>query len=188
MKKIPCLFEREFTDQRRPVLLASVTPGCEWAMAGRGIATRKWDGTAVLVRDGKIYARLDCKRGKQPPEGALPCQEPDPITGHWPHWVLADRPEDKWIRAAANVMASGLPNGTYEAIGPKIGGNAEHMDHHELKRHGDTVADPVRTLDGLREFLAANDWEGIVFHHPDGWMCKIRRADFGLPWPIKVTA
>ena len=28
------------------------------------------------------------------------------------------------------------------------------------------------------------DIEGIVWHHPDGRMAKIKRRDFGLSWPI----
>lgn len=186
MKKIPCLFRRDFSGGRRPVLLSEVTPGCDWVLVGEGVPTRKRDGTAVLVRQGKLYTRLDCKKGKAPPPGALPCDpEPDPVTGHWPHWVEATRPEDRWVReAAANL---GLPpsKGTYEALGPRINGNHEHLASHILVRHGAERWDDVpRNFDGLRAFLAATpDVEGIVFHHPDGRMAKIRRDDFGLDWP-----
>ena len=190
MKKIPCLFERDFTDKRRPVLLRTVTPGCEWVIAGEGVATRKWDGTAVMVKDGKVYARLDCKNGKVPPPGALPCDPaPDPVTGHWPHWIEATRPEDRWIReAAANELA--FPeDGTYEAIGPKIGSNHEHAAEHQLRRHGAAQFEPFpRDFDGIRAWLAEHEIEGIVFHHPDGRMVKIRRDDFGLDWPVERTA
>lgn len=24
-------------------------------------------------------------------KGAIPCDEPDPVTGHWPHWVKVDK-------------------------------------------------------------------------------------------------
>lgn len=89
MRKMPCLFERDFTDKRRPVLLRAVTLGCEWVLNGEGIASIKRDGTACAVIDGALYARFDAKRGKTPPPGAIPCDpEPDPVTGHWPHWVL----------------------------------------------------------------------------------------------------
>ena len=90
MIKIPCLFQRDFSDQRRPKLLRAVTLGCEWVQAGEGVATRKWDGTACLVRNGLLYARLDFKANRRhgqrvPPADAIPCQEQDPVTGHWPH-------------------------------------------------------------------------------------------------------
>ena len=42
------------------------------------------------------------------------------------------------------------------------------------------VLDCPRTFDGIREFLAPLDIEGIVFHHPDGRMVKIRKDDYGL--------
>lgn len=185
MKKIPCLFVREFKMDRTFTITDAVSPGCEWVLAGEGIATRKWDGTAVLVRDGVLYARYDAKHGKSPPPGAIPCtEEPDSVTGHWPHWVRADRPQDKWIREAA-VNAGHSPDGTYEAIGPNIGVNADGWSRHMLIPHGHMMLHAVpRTFAGLREHLASLPWEGIVFHHEDGRMAKIRRDDFGLPWPM----
>lgn len=200
MKKMPCLFVREFygpghfdRSKNKFKLTDVVTPGCEWVLAGEGVATRTWDGTAVLVKDGHLYARYDAKKGKTPPAGAIPCTEaPDPVTEHWPHWVLADRPQDHWIRQAAEN--SGLLmqlDGTYEAIGPNINGNADGWPRHVLMRHGAQVLEMTsnwRTFDGIRTVLADLPWEGLVFHHPDGRMCKIRRDDFGLPWPVPLAA
>jgi hypothetical protein len=190
MKKMPCLFVREFHGNGTFTITEQVSPGCEWVIAGEGIATRKWDGTAVMVRAGRLYARYDAKKGKAPPVGAIPCTDaPDPTTGHWPHWVVADGPQHKWIREAffALALANGgaVEDGTYEAVGPAINGNAERHDRHTLKPHGAVFTrNAIRTFDGLRAWLASHDWEGIVFHHPDGRMCKIRRDDFGLPWPV----
>jgi hypothetical protein len=198
MKKIPCLFVRDFTDRRHPVITEVVTPGCEWVIAGEGIATRKWDGAACAIIGGKLYARYDAKNGKAPPEGAIPCDDPDPVTGHWPHWIPATRPEDRWIREAVcqrggpDGLASALPDGTYEALGPKINGNHERfIVQHHLIRHGEegdrfqTIGREgvPRTFQGLRDYLQVNVIEGIVFHHPDSRMAKIRRDDFGFDWP-----
>lgn len=181
MKKIPCLFQRDFTDRRNPVLLRGVTPGCEWVLSGEGIATRKWDGTAVAIIEGKLYARYDARRGKPLPNGAIPCGDPDDITGHNPCWVLADGPEHKWIRAAHGGRE--YEDGTYEAIGPKINGNHESVASHSLERHGADVLDAPRSFDGLHDYLLHHLMEGIVFHRQDGRMCKIRRNDYGVPWP-----
>lgn len=187
MKKIPCLFKRDFTT-RPPTLLREVTPGCEWVLDGIGRATRKWDGTAAAIIGGELYARYDAKRGKPAPDGAIPCDDPDPVTGHHPHWVKADRPCDTWIRAAYDgavlFCVAHPPDGTYEAIGPKIGVNAERWPHHTLMRHGRGEWLVERSFDGIGACLAGERIEGLVFHHPDGRMCKIRRADYGLPWPI----
>jgi hypothetical protein len=194
MKKMPCLFVREFHVIGTFTITEAITPGCEWAIAGEGIASRKWDGTAVLVKEGRLYARYDAKKGKAPPAGAIPCTEaPDPVTGHWPHWVLADGPQHKWIREA-HALASGMvvpkpPDGTYEACGENIQGNPQGLVGHLLIPHT-TPTDALdpwgRTFSGIRAFLGSVPWEGIVFHHPDGRMCKIRRKDFGLPWPVKA--
>lgn len=187
MKKIPCVFEREFLGSHDVMLLTTVTPGCEWVLDGEGIPTRKYDGTAVAIIGGQLYARLDCKRGKRPPAGAIPCSDPDAITGHWPHWVIADRPEDRWIREAyENSAAHTNGDGTYEAIGPKINGNHDNEPEHILVRHGvDILPLPDRSWDGIREFLSQWAIEGIVFHHPDGRMAKIRRHDYGFMWPVE---
>lgn len=81
MKKMPCLFQRTFHGHDSATLLREVTPGCEWVLAGEGVASRKWDGTACMVKDGALYKRYDAKRGKTPPPGAIPCGDPDPVTG-----------------------------------------------------------------------------------------------------------
>lgn len=194
MKKIPCVFKRNFTSKNTFELLEEPEVGCEWVLAGEGIATRKWDGTAVAIIDGKLYARYDAKSGKPAPDNGIPCCDPDPITGHWPHWVPADRAQDVWIRTAfddyywylMNMYGESLvADGTYEAIGPKIGGNAENADHHKLVKHGEHIINVDPSYNSIKDFLTDNVMEGIVFHHPDGRMAKIRRADFKLKWPVK---
>lgn len=189
MKKIPCLFVRVFHGRDHATLTEEVTPGCEWVLAGEGTASRKWDGAACMLRDGVLYKRLDCKRGKAPPPGAIPCQEPDAVTGHWPHWVKVDYgdPANRWFVEAdeGDSSTARLEDGTYELIGPKVNGNPERVDRHVFRRHGDVVLDVPRTYNGIAVFLAYFEIEGIVFAHPDGRMCKIRRDDYGLPWPVR---
>jgi hypothetical protein len=185
VKKIPCLFLRDFADRRRPVLLRDVTPGCEWVLAGEGRASRKIDGTACLIRGGLLFTRYDAKKGKAPPPGWEACEpEPDPKTGHWPGWVpVTDAPEFKYHREALARLAAPA-DGTYELIGPKVNGGHEGVPDHVLVPHGASIVSPPRTWDGLRDWLTANPVEGVVFAHPDGRMAKIRRDDYGLPWPV----
>lgn len=45
MRKIPTLFVREFLPNHKILITDQVTPGCEWVLAGEGVATRKLDGT-----------------------------------------------------------------------------------------------------------------------------------------------
>lgn len=184
MIKMPCLFERDFTD--KPVLLRTVTPGCEWVIAGEGVASIKRDGTACAVIGGVLHARYDAKRGKAPPPGCIPCSEPDPITGHHPHWQpVADEPHFKWHREAW-AQRGEMRDGTYELCGPKLQGNPEMLDSHRFIRHGLEIVEAPRTFDGLRAFLETLQYEGLVFAHPDGRFAKIRRADFGLRWPLEA--
>jgi hypothetical protein len=197
---MPCLFQRDFTNRKRPVLLRDVTPGCEWVLAGEGTASVKWDGTACMVQDHKLFRRYDCKHGKTPPEGFVPCGDPDSVTGHWPGWIpIDDGPECKWHREALlGIYASDgtrfrpsqvLPNGTYELCGPRVQGNPQQLPEHELVPHGQDVIRPPRDWDGLRGYLERNrSLEGIVWAHPDGRMAKLRRDDFGFSWPNKPGA
>ena len=60
-------------------------------------------------------------------------------------------------------------------------GNPERWPWHILMRHGGfPLEDAPRTFDGLREWFKDKDVEGIVWHHPDGRMVKIKARDFGL--------
>lgn len=188
MKKIPSLFQRNYDGDR--LVRDEVTPGCEWVLAGEGVPTRKWDGTCCLVRDGKLYKRYQVKRGATPPDGFEPACDVDPVTGKQQGWILVgEGPEDLYHRepiARLLIWGKGkLPtvqDGTYELVGPKVQGNPERLTCHMLLRHGEhpLARTLPRTFTGLKEYLAANDIEGIVWHHPDGRMAKIKTKDFGL--------
>ena len=186
MKKIPSLFKRDYEGPRQ--VYDELVDGTEWVQAGEGIATEKVDGTCCLVRNGKLYKRYDAKHGKNPPAEWEPAEdEPDENTGHWPGWLpVGEGPEDKWHREAFGSTPI-FYNGTYELIGPKVQDNPYDLAQHHLVEHGSIVIDNVpRTFEALRDWLFDNDAiEGIVWHHPDGRMVKIKRRDFGLPWPVK---
>ena len=187
MKKIPSVFKRDYEGNRQ--VYDEIVPGCEWVLAGEGTATEKIDGTACLVRDGKLYKRYDAKKGKTPPEGFEPTEEaPDPNTGHWPGWIpVTNAPEDRWHREA--IFITYPADGTYELVGPKIQSNPYHHDVHRLVKHGSIVLNDVpRDFEGIRDYLVRTYIEGIVWHHPDGRMAKIKRHDFGLPWPLRRGA
>ena len=194
MRKIPSIFERDWAGDRSrvvPVLVA----GCEWILAGEGTPTRKWDGTAVLVRSGQLYKRYDAKPGRTPPADFEPCEfERDKVTGHWPGWILlGNGPEDRWLREAYEASGgSTLTDGTYEAIGPKIGGNGERVDTHRLMRHGADVQTigymPPKSVEdlyaNLASYLSLAHIEGIVWWQDGIPAGKIKRRDFGRPWPL----
>jgi hypothetical protein len=183
MKKIPSLFKRDYDGTR--LVYDAVVEGCEWVATGEGVATRKYDGTACMVRDGKLYRRYDAKAGRTPPLNFIPAEEaPDPVTGHWPGWVpVGDRPEDRWHREAYNL--SDEPDGTYELVGPRVQDNPEGYAVHVLIRHGvERLPDAPRDFDGLRAYLAEHDIEGIVWWRdlsdPNCDKVKIKAKDFAI--------
>ena len=181
------LFERKFTAGGRLIRITKVvTDGCEWVLAGEGSASEKVDGSCCAIIGGRFYRRFDAKRGRVAPEGAIPCQEaPDPVTGHFPHWVLVDpsNPADKWYWNAYINTPWASEDGTYEAVGVHFQNNPYGLDDDFLERHGRIrIADCPRTFDGIRRYLESHNIEGIVFRRDDGEMCKIKRSDFGLIW------
>lgn len=187
MKKIPTIFLRD--ERNRARVTAKPNPACQWVFDGDGVPTRKWDGTACLWKDGILWKRYDVKRGRPAPDGFVPAQDPDPVTGHWPGWVaVGPGPEDRWFREGHLEVGTAWVEGqTYELIGPKVNGNPEGVESHMFFPHGSIIVMAPRTFEALGEaFEGPNGQiEGIVWHHPDGRMAKIKRRDFGLPWPVK---
>lgn len=186
MKKIPTLFERRYENHRVVEVLPNVTPGMEWVLEGEGEATIKIDGSCCAIIEGIFYKRYDAKNGKQPPAGAIPCCDPDPVTGHWPHWVRVDplRPDDRWhVEGYKNSL--NLADGTYEAIGPNFQGNPHRWRVDTLIRHGTMRVNVHRSFEGIREYLRNNVVEGLVFWKDGEPQCKIKRSDFGFEWPVE---
>lgn len=183
MRKIPTLFERDAEGRRlvTPVVVAEAA----WVLAGEGVATVKWDGTACLWREAMLWKRYDAHQGAPPPQFLPAESEPNPPTGHWFGWLpIGAGPEDRWhLEALQNSIQTLQRGATYELVGPKVQGNPHHLLCHELMRHGAVVLDAPREFALLGHYLAFVPVEGIVWHHPDGRMAKLKRRDFGLPWP-----
>jgi len=200
VQKIPTLFVRNPDD--RAHVLDEVTPGCEWVIAGEGAATRKYDGTCVMYDGTAWWARREVKPGKNIPDnyrivqhdentGKLVGWEPMAQSSFAKYhaealdapWGIADaKPSGRWAPPMQPVA-----NATYELCGPKVTGNPERIeDGHLLIRHGytaavdrDEMASLPATFDGLHSWLHARpQWEGIVWHHPDGRMAKLKARDF----------
>jgi hypothetical protein len=183
MKKIPTLFRRDPENMRR--VLPEVTSGCEWVLAGEGIATRKFNGTCVMLDGERWWARREVKPGKPAPTDFV-AVEKDESTGKTVGWTsILDSPFVKfWSevveRLTVERQRGGLVSGTYELCGPKINGNPEGYTVHVLIRHAtaERLTAVPRDFDGLAVWLAETDFEGIVWHHPDGRMAKLKRRDF----------
>lgn len=202
MQKIISLFQRNYDGDR--LVRDEVTTGAEWVLAGEGTATRKWDGTCCLVREGRLYKRYEVKPGKSPPADFEPACEVDLVTGKQQGWrPVGDGPDDAahleaWVATllGENVITPAhsagpaqhewqatafqhVPDGTYELCGPKVQGNPEGLAAHVLIRHGQHPVEAPRSFAALRDWLATAGIEGVVWHHPDGRMVKIKAKDFG---------
>lgn len=183
MKKIPTLFERDWNGDRRYVL-PEVTAGCEWVIADEGTPTRKYDGTCMMYDGERWWARREVKAGKTPPYGWVQV-DLDEETGKAVGWEPAEQSAfAKYLSEAipGDLNRFTFPPGTYELIGPKVNGNPEGREAHLLVFHGhaDRLIAP-RDFDGLAKWLHEQPYEGIVWHHPDGRMAKIKKRDFKTP-------
>jgi hypothetical protein len=190
MRKIRTLYVR---DQTSHTVLPTVTAGSEWVEAGEGHATRKWDGTCCLVDRGVLYRRATVKPHRPSPPG-FELVEIDLATGKRFGWAplepgkAGDPYREGW--AELHFAGSGVAaDGTYELVGPKINGNPDRFGSHQLVRHGwnrpedlEALAGCPRSYSQLADYLCRQhpDWEGVVFHHPDGRMAKIKGRDFPI--------
>src|ERR1700754_241058 len=184
MQKIPTLFRRDPENLKR--VLNEVNPGCEWVLAGEGVATRKFDGTCVrLDDDGRWFARREVRPGKAAPENFVAVMT-DPTTGKTVGWEPVEQSGfARWHAAALSESGDTPAPGTYELCGPKVNRNPEGYESHVLVAH-DTAPTAVEldypiTFEDARDAvlaLKAEGVEGIVWHHPDGRMAKLKGRGF----------
>lgn len=182
MKKIPTYFVRDYENNPGRVLPV-VNPACDWVAAGEGIATKKLDGTCCRILDQQLFKRRELKRGVAEPVGFTSLGT-DPITGKTVGWLpVSLDPCDKWHRLAFVAMLDGEDHdGTYELLGPKIQGNKEGQDSHVLVPHNDPrlyLEDVPLSFGDLSMWFADKNIEGVVWHHPDGRMAKLKGVDLG---------
>jgi hypothetical protein len=181
MKKIPTLYRRDPDGLR--CLTRERHPDTLWVDEDCSVATRKYDGTCLMLDDESTWwARREVKPGKTPPPG-FQVAEVDRTTGRTVGWEPIDQSPfvKAWQDAQRNQESRSFTPGTYELIGPKVNGNPEKRERHELIKHAEAEridGVPVE-YDDLRDWLAEFPGEGIVWHHPDGRMTKIKRRDFG---------
>ena len=86
------------------------------------------------------------------------------------------------VLAAYDNYTEEKPDGTYEALGPHFQTNPYQLELDILKPHGKDVIVVERSFEGIRDYLANNYIEGIVFWKDGEPKCKIKRKDFGFPW------
>lgn len=179
MRKIPTMFVRDEAAKGHPVT-AQVKPECQWVLDGEGIATIKVDGTNVKIKAGQLLKRQKPAERDYDDAAYVPCDRSNPA--------------DKWAYEAFDALAH-RDDAIYELIGPKVQGNPQKVRSHQLIRvvpplptliiaalGADYKDQIVRTFDGLRAYFQSHEVEGLVFHHPDGRLAKIKRRDFGLAW------
>ena len=183
MRKIPTLFDRDWAGDRSRVT-DTPNPAADWVFRGEGVVTRKLDGTSCLVRGGMLFRRRELKAGQPAPDSFV-SEGTDSEAGKTVGWTpVGPGPEDAAHREAFEQLqgAGSVADGTYELLGPKVQGNPEGYAHHALVPHAlaPTFPNAPQTYVGLTAWLAGQDIEGVVFHHPDGHMAKIKLRDFGL--------
>lgn len=186
MKKIPSLFLMTEDHQ----ITSEVNPECQWVINGEGIATSKLDGTACAVIKGNLYKRYDNSRaiGKdirvqntKPLDTWIYCECPSE-RGKFIYWIPVT-PKDYYHQIAWAWAQGALSDGTYELIGPEVQGNPHKVIRNMLIKHGEIkINSNPRTFEDIRDFLEQSTYEGIVWHHKDGRMCKITKEKFGFKW------
>jgi hypothetical protein len=184
MEKIPTALVRD--PNNRAKVLHEITPGCEWVFAGEGVPTRKWDGTCVMLDEsGSWWARREVKFAKPTPPNFVAVTH-DAVTGKTQGWEPIEQSSfAKFHQEALEFATVNFEAGTYELIGPKLNGNPEHVEVHYLLKHSyaPTVAQLILPLtvesvcSALKRYCEKYGAEGVVWHHPDGRMAKLKGKD-----------
>lgn len=184
MQKIPTLFMRDPVD--RAHVTSEVNPVCQWVISGEGVPTRKYDGTCVMFDGQQWWARREVKNGKAAPLHFRPVTT-DLVTGNMMGWEPIEQSAFAKYHAEAleysnslGLEVLGWDAGTYELIGPKINGNPEQYPQHTLISHeyAEILDNAPRSFVDLRDWLRLLPYEGVVWHHPNGRMAKLKRRDF----------
>lgn len=182
MRKIPTVFVRDW-DGNPKYVTREPNPECAWVFAAEGIPTVKWDGTCVMLDDaGKWWTRREVKPGKTDPPNFVLIEE-DPETAKRMGWEPVE--QSSFAKYHAEALRTPHLPGTYELLGPKINGNPDGFEAHILMEHGwapliirEDVKTAPRDYDALATWLHARPYEGIVWHHEDGRMAKLKKRDF----------
>ena len=185
MQKIPTLFVRN--PERMQLVTREVNPDAAWIFGVEAVPTVKRDGTnvRVTVRNGiPIWAE---KRRN-------PTRE-EKASGAEPGYVVIDERDPgnvHILNAITHTDFSAWPDGQWpcEALGPKIQGGVESDVPmlYPFSWNPEWIPEEIPlTYDGIKAYLETHAIEGIVWHEQSnlGRMCKIKRRDFGLPWPVK---
>lgn len=171
-----------------PADLGRVIPGN--LIPGIKFFSLKVDGTACMIKDGIPYCRYDLKSGKSIPNGAIPCQEADLLSGHHPHWIPLDinNHSHKYMLEGFKNLKF-IQDGTYECIGPKIQGNPHQEDTHLFIPHFYEDLNFEVNFDLMNEnpynyfynLFLDFPYEGLIAYDSDfNPIGKIRRKDFGF--------
>lgn len=192
MRKIKTVFDMIYDNHH--ATMADVKDASRWVFTEPNVLpTVKFDGTSTMIQNGQLFTRFDAKPNRQIPDNAIPCQpNPDPITGHWPHWVpVTNEPKFKWFSRAFNRMVQPMADGTYEIIGEHFQGNPYNIDGDTFVKHGSQLITEITddfptvwTKESFFKFFKAheNEFEGIVFYGANNKRAKLRMSDFGLKW------
>lgn len=184
MEKIPTLFVRN--PENMKLVTREINPDAAWILTSTAVPTVKKDGTNIRV-DILNEKCIGVEKRRNP-------TREEKASGAEPGYVRAERgdPSDKHIFAAVDATDfTGWQNGAWscEALGPKIQGGVEASSPclYPFSWGAQRITDTIPlTYDGIKAYLEMHPIEGIVWHEQDREkrMCKIKRRDFGLAWPL----
>lgn len=187
MRKIKTIFDRNWETNRKVNAQLAVDFDFENATA-----TEKLDGMNIrLTIRNHTVVRVEKRRNPSKVQKQQGISEP------W--YVDADKfgPADQWIfDAVNNTDFTQVPNGEWsaEALGKNIQGNPLNLSNNQVFifslpkwREKITLANVPTTFEALKVWLPQQKSklgnnagiEGIVWHHPNGEMVKIKVKDFG---------
>ncbi len=186
MRKILTIFDRNWETNRK--VNEKLIVDFDFKNA---VATEKLDGMNIrLTIRQHTVVRVEKRRNPSK------IQKQKGITEPWYVDAIESAPEDKWIYdAVKNTNFSDVSDGEWsgEALGKNIQGNPLNLEHNQVFlfsypkwRERIVLKNVPTTFDALRDYLKNQKSlignkapiEGIVWHHINGDMVKIKCKDF----------
>lgn len=182
MKKMPNMFVRDWCGNQ-DLVTDVLEPRSAWVMTehpSRIRASRKRDGTCVLITNEGLFKRRTVRPGQKMPNDFVAVGIDN---GKVHGWVHLNEGDAMRLEVMQPAFEAGL-RGTMEVCGPRINGNPEGLTELRIFQHGtEEILDFPLGFDECHDYLEEFPMEGIVFRHEDGErFSKVKSRDLGLPW------
>lgn len=174
MVPVPCVFKKDING----ICYDEVETGFEWALAGNVLVSKKAEGEIVKILAGKVYKADDSAAQWYVPEDVIYADALELLKKE-----RSSIPNRYYILSAAS-LAGGRGGVKTATLTPYVGIAGQPVDigiHRGWTEISFLSKQLKLSFSLLKSLCELPLMPGFVFHHTDGRVCEVTRADFGLP-------